>query len=259
MNIQLVSDLHLEFSRGAPLQPAPGADVLVLAGDIGVGTQAVRAFAEWPTPVLYVLGNHEAYGARLDETLREARRASRGTSVQVLNNDSVTMGRVRFLGTTLWTDYELHGESKRRESMTAAERQLLDHQAIRGDSGFFSPAEALKLHQVAREWLFDQLMLPHDGPTVVVSHHGPHPNSVHPRYAGNPLNPAFNSDLTALLPLAKLWLHGHVHDSFDYVQAGCRVVANPRGYPRNWKSARSAAEVGYENEAFDPMLVVSVP
>ena len=35
MNVQLLSDLHLESNPGFTAQPLAGADLLVLAGDIG--------------------------------------------------------------------------------------------------------------------------------------------------------------------------------------------------------------------------------
>lgn len=38
----------------------------------------------------------------------------------------------------------------------------------------------------------------------VITHHGPHCGSVHPRYAGDPLNAAFVSDLSELAPKASL-------------------------------------------------------
>lgn len=258
MRIHIASDLHLEFSRGHLLEPLPAADLLVLAGDIGVGTQAIQAFRNWPTPVLYVPGNHESYGGDLNETLYEIRRASVGTAVQVLNNDTALFDGVRFLGTTLWTDYELHGASQSDFSMRVAEKQLWDHQEIRHERGRFTAQHALGLHKASRLWLQEHLLSPHMGPTVVISHHGPHPRSVHPRYAQDALNPAFNSDLTPLLGHAHLWIHGHVHDSFDYIENGCRVVANPRGYPRNWKTAQSPKELSFENQHFDPGLVVEV-
>lgn len=65
MRIQLASDLHLEpltdrFPGERVVAPAPDADLLVLAGDIANGLDGVRLFADWPVPVLYVMGNHES-------------------------------------------------------------------------------------------------------------------------------------------------------------------------------------------------------
>lgn len=110
MKIQLASDLHLEFlQRDFPgerlICPAHEADLLVLAGDIANGTDAISLFKDWPVPVLYVAGNHEFYHRSFEITRTALRHAAAGTAVHFLDNDVVDFGGVRFLGCTLWTDY----------------------------------------------------------------------------------------------------------------------------------------------------------
>lgn len=263
MRIQLASDLHLEFlvstrPEEAVIAPARDADVLVLAGDIGTGLQALEVFAEWPAPVLYVAGNHEFYGFDLQALRRHLADAARGTSVRFLDNSVADFGGTRFLGTTLWTDYKLSPNVPQAQAMGIAARALADHGRIRHEGGMFSPADALTEHLESRAWLESELAKPYDGRTVVVSHHGPHPGSIHPRYATDPLNAAFASDLSPLLDGASLWLHGHVHDSFDYTMNGCRVVANPLGYPRNAMSAIQARGLRFENSQFQWACVLEV-
>ena len=118
--------------------------------------------------------------------------------------------------------------------------------------------KALAEHELSRAWLEQELNKPYDGKTVVISHHGPHPLSVHPRYVGEALNAAFVSNLTELLPKGDLWIHGHVHDSFDYRVGRCRVVANPLGYARDRYSAAHAKELVFENNAFQWACVIDV-
>ena len=193
MKIQLASDLHLEFlQREHPgerlITPAPDADVLVLAGDIANGTDAIRLFADWPVPVLYLAGNHEFYGLCMENTRRELRAASRGSNVRFLDEEAVELGGVRFLGATLWTDYDLDGRPAQAAVMRMCERRLMDHSAIRTRRGTFEAADAWQEHQSSRSWLQVKLAERFAGATVVISHHGPHRNSVHPRYAGDPVN-----------------------------------------------------------------------
>lgn len=262
MRIQLASDLHLEFlARQFPgerlIKPAHQADVLVLAGDIGVASSAIDLFRDWPVPVLYVAGNHEAYSGTWEAVLDELTNAARGTSVRFLERDAVDFGGVRFLGCTLWTDYRLQSNYTQGQLMQNAQRSLNDHRLIRTRDGeLFSAAHALREHELSRAWLRDELSRPYDGKTVVVTHHGPHPLSIHPKYAGDMTNAAFASDLSELLPKADLWLHGHVHDSFDYTVGRCRVVANPRGYPRNRYSVTSVQQLEFENPAFQYACVI---
>lgn len=264
MLIQLASDLHLEhlensFPAAQTISPAQGAEALVLAGDIGRGTNALELFRDWPVPVLYVAGNHEAYGSTWNGTLAELREASRETSVRFLERDTTEVGGVRFLGCTLWTDYSLQLNRTRSQLMENAERRIADHRQIRGEvGGYFTAADALREHELSRAWLGSKLAQPFDGKTVVVTHHGPHPLSVHPRYLGDPLNAAFVSDLSELLQGPDLWLHGHVHDSFDYNVNGCRVVANPRGYPRNASSCGREKDLLFENPSYECALVLEV-
>ena len=135
MRIQIASDLHLEmlhrrFPDHNPVAAAP-ADVLVLAGDIAAGTDAVDVFADWPIPVIYVHGNHEAYGSVYEELIRAIRARAAGTQVRFLERDEVIIGDVRFLGCCLWTDYDLYG--MRERSMQMARRFMHDHTVIRAD------------------------------------------------------------------------------------------------------------------------------
>jgi predicted phosphodiesterase len=261
MRFQIASDLHLEmlyrFADYRVIEAAPDADALILAGDIHSHTHAIKAFADWPVPVYYVHGNHEGYSAHYYGVTAEIDRAATGTNVNYLERNAVRVGGLRILGTCLWTDYELDGHAP--SAMREAQRCLRDHSSIRvGDGGYFTPAIARTEHMKSRAWLRDQLALPFNGKTVVVTHHGPHPQSVHPRYVGDLLNAAFVSDLTSLVDQADLWVHGHVHDSFDYKVGKCRVVANPRGYARNRHYAESPDTLEWENLTFNGALVVEV-
>lgn len=265
MRIQLASDLHLEHLEnllpGTPtISPADGADLLVLAGDIGRGVRALNLFRNWPVPVLYVAGNHEAYGAVWADTINALREAARNTSVRFLEREVAEHGGVRFVGCTLWTDYRLNANRTQRQLMEHAELRIADHYQIRvSEEKYFSAADALREHETSRTWLSQELAKPHDGKTVVVTHHGPHPLSVHWRYAGDPTNAAFASNLTEFLQQGPaLWLHGHVHDSFDYEVSGCRVVTNPRGYPQNVSSAPTVSSLRFENSAYQDALVVDL-
>lgn len=260
MRLQIASDLHLDalqskFPGSLPLEPATQADLLVLAGDIHVGATAVECFAGWPVPVIYVSGNHEAYGSAYAETVAAIGRRAQGTQVHHLERRAIELGGVRFLGCCLWTDYELYGDSAK--SMDYAREAMSDHAAIRReDGGAFDPEDALAEHRRAVQWLTRELATPFDGKTVVVTHHGVSPASIHERFRDHPVNVGFLSDLRHLLPLADLWIHGHVHDSFDYRFGDTRVVANPRGYPLNLTSAQVETELQWENAAFDPMCIV---
>ena len=253
MKIQLASDLHLEFLQSKwdeerLISPHPDADVLVLAGDIASDTDVHYHFADWPVPVIYVLGNHELYGQEYGDVYANVAKITRDSVIHFLEKQTVEIGGIRFLGCTLWTDYLLKGSNQPQHVlMSVADRSLNDHRLIRKGEVPFSPKMALVEHQRSVDWLRWELEKPFAGKTVVVTHHGPHPNSVHPRYQSDELSAAFVSDLSDLLPYADLWMHGHVHDSFDYQVGRCRVVANPAGYVLNRRAAAGREDFIFEN------------
>lgn len=262
MKIQIASDLHLEwvhsrFPDAAPLVPAEGAELLVLAGDIHSGDKALDAFKDWPVPVVYVSGNHEYYGYNihsLTDHMRE--RSARDTAVNYLEMREWTAPGIRVLGVTLWTDYALFQNPTR--AMLVAQRALADHRYIGGKDGVFRPEDALARHEASMSWLRAHLAKPFDGKTVVVTHHGPHPLGIATRWAADPLTPAFFSDLRQDMQSVDLWVHGHTHDQVDVQEGRCRIVANPRGYPLNLRMVASAQELAFENPRFNPSMVVEV-
>ncbi|HEX9451230.1 MAG TPA: metallophosphoesterase family protein [Burkholderiales bacterium] len=267
MKIRLLSDLHLEHSHRHPpfSLPAADADVVVLAGDIDNGTRAID-WAETTFPgqtVLYVPGNHEYYDADLHTAAAALRaRARRSANVQLLDNDERVIDGVRFLGSTLWTDFALVGRQNADHAMAESLKYVVDFRKIRVGEDFLTPLQTIDLHLDAVGFLQERLERPFAGKTVVITHHAPHPNSVHPRWTGNVVNAAFVSDLTRLMGKPVLWFHGHTHDSFDFTVQGTRVLANPMGYrTSNWREARTAAstaQVTTENERFNPALVVEI-
>lgn len=253
MNLQIVSDLHLSLW---PFElPATDADVVVVAGDVARPREAMAWLTGIGRPVLYVAGNHEFYGGSIDGTRAELKRLAAGTLVRVLDDDEVEIDGVRFLGNTLWTDFRLVGEGSRRDRAVAeATRFVRDFTRIRAsESGerLFTVDDSVALFDAHARWLRERLADTRAGPTVVITHHAPSPASIHPRFASSLVNVAFASDLGALFDRSRvrLWVHGHMHDSFDYVLNGTRVVCNPRGYAKGGIA---------ENRMFDPKLIVSV-
>ena len=271
MRIRVLSDLHEEFRhRLGPLAlPRVEADVTVLAGDIGNGDDLVEVALRPEfdgTQRVLVPGNHEYYGTAIGPArarLREAvDRANAGASpgrgrLHLLDDGCAVIDGVRFVGGTLWTDYLLHGEAGRERALQLAQGVVTDFRAVQMEPGVpFTAEHSIALHMAGRAYLEQALAEPFEGATVVVTHHAPHPGSVAARFAGNEVNPAFVSDLGALMGRAPLWIHGHTHDGFDYTVAGTRVVANPAGYRK--RAPHLPLGFAFENQRFDPELVIDL-
>ena len=271
MHIQLLSDLHLEENSAFQPQRAPGADVLVLAGDIGSyqGGSALSAlgdedfglgrFADWPVPVIVVPGNHEYDTLDFDATHARLRATCERLGLIWLERETIVLHGVRFVGTTLWADFDALAPrgptasladqlQARHKAFRAADYYLRIAATTRGGAPFL--AEQIREHAlVCQAWLRAALAEPFDGPTVVVTHFAPSLRSADPRYGLRPGTAGFCNALDDLLPLADLWLHGHLHCAIDWRDDSgrCRVVANPLGYEKKGEQA-----------AFAPQLTIAV-
>lgn len=235
VRLYVLSDLHLERQPFTP--PPVQADVVVLAGDISIGTRGVEWAREWADgrPVLYVVGNHELYGHSLPALIDELRAAAAGSSIRVLENDELVVDGVRFLGCTLWSDFDFDGAERRAQAMILSERVVNDYGqiAIGSDGRALAPADTRQLHLSSRAWLKLRLEQEHPGPTVVVTHHAPLIRSRPSSPVLRALAGAFASDVTELMggDRVALWIFGHTHRVADLELRGTRVVSNPRGYP----------------------------
>ncbi|MDH3230361.1 MAG: metallophosphoesterase [Alphaproteobacteria bacterium] len=253
--IAVASDLHIEFERSGEPEPAPvaaglhpsggpdlgavhgEADLMILAGDIDLGTAGVvwadEAARFLGIPAVYVMGNHEAYHGDLGAVLEGCRAAAAETDGRVLflENDAVEVAGVRVLGCTLWTDYAINGDAG--AGMRDAAAGLADHRLIRLAGRGFTPEDALARHRESRSWLEGELARGAAGPVVVATHHAPVRAAIEPRYEGSPLSPAFVSDLEGLIaahaPAA--WIWGHTHFSVDVMHGATRCISAQRGYP----------------------------
>ena len=233
MRIHILNDLHIEFESFEP--PETDGDVIVLAGDIHVGKRGLQWAMEHfsDKPVIYVLGNHEYYKEAMPKFTSTLRREAMGSNVHVLENDSATIGNVRFLGCTLWTDFKLF-ENPRIAGHEAAQR-MTDYRRIKVSPQYrkLQPIDTAGLHTRSVMWLKKELTYTRNQKTVVVTHHAPSLRSIPEGLREDILRATYASHLDKVVERSRacLWFHGHVHTEFDYRLGETRVVCNPRGYP----------------------------
>lgn len=245
MKLQILSDIHLEFADLMPVQT--DADVIILAGDIGKSSKGLEwARQSFPhQEIVVVAGNHEHYGSDMLEERPYCGAVAEQLGIHLLENQSVVVGDTRFLGATLWTDFRLFGYDQEWFAIQAGQRGLNDFRLIREGGKPFTARRSQELHEASLKWLQHAIAEPHDGKTVVVSHHLPSMLSVADRFKQDLLSACFASNLDDLFGRMELWIHGHTHECFDYSSEGTRVICNPRGYPR-------------ENAKFDSGKVVDI-
>lgn len=277
MRIQLLSDLHLERYPTFVPHAVGNVDVLVLAGDIGsyqagsllnrrdFGLERFspnRLGARWPR-VLFVPGNHELDSLDFEEGLRELRGVCAELGIEWLDQAEIVIDDVRFLGTTLWSDFDALSRAEKTEPRQLAAREKAFRAAnfyLRKNTSLRAgePLLAEGIREISLEcqaWLRQALARPYAGKTVVVTHFAPSLRSADPRYGLTPGTAGFCNALDDLFKSVDLWLHGHLHCINDYIVEGqegaqpwrCRVVANPLGY----------AAKG-EQDSFRPGLVIEL-
>lgn len=279
MKIKVISDIHLEFSD-CFVENNHEYDVLILSGDImlaqdlhdhphmeygmysnvnleGLGRRQQTALrfrnflkrASFQFPhVLYVAGNHEFYHGKFYAGLDYLREeCAKYPNVHFLENEVKRIDDVLFMGATLWTDCN-KGDPL---TLHALSDMMNDFRIIRNDyAGYRSlkPADIAERHRKTLQYFRIVLSDNKDTKCVVVGHHSPSYQSIHPQYAHDKImNGGYHSDLSEFIldhPQIKLWTHGHTHHAFDYVIGETRVVCNPRGY----QTDGYAEETGYNDD-----------
>ncbi len=244
LKIQIISDLHLEF--GDMVVPRIDRDLLIIAGDLDIGKKPIKFIKEQLkiSPVIYILGNHEFYHQDYDEIM-DFWKKIKITNFYFLENSAVELNGIKFLGAILWTDIN----KGNKKDIAEAKLGLNDFYVIRKDNRKFTPEDTIILHNQSVKWLKNELKKEFNGKTVVITHHLPSNLSSHKKYEKSPINPCFYSDLDDIIKTFSpgLWIHGHTHDSFDYLLDNTRIICNPRGY---WNRE--------ENQKFNPSLIIEI-
>lgn len=264
MLIQQMSDLHLEFDPSFRAENTSNADILMLNGDICVaeyfnkgpdsphyntGFKFFEFFSDASRKykyVLYIPGNHESYHGKIHKTASTLKRIlTCFWNIHILDNEFLDLEDTRFIGTTLWTDCNKGNPL----SVMNIEQSMNDFRLIKRDGGRFNARNSIKLHVEAKNFIKEAAK--DHSKVVVMSHHAPSFGSVHPKYRTGTygeLNGAYYSDLDKLIlnrPQIKLWTHGHMHNTFDYLIGDTKIVCNPKGYRD-------------ENPSFNPNLLLEI-
>ena len=249
MRIRVLSDLHQEF--GEVDVPDVPCDCVILAGDVSTKQSGLKWILKRfrDVPVIYLCGNHEFYGARYPRLIEKLREQAKGTNVHFLENDFVTIGGIHLFGCTLWTDMALFGNWV--DGAAEAGAVMNDYRRVRNSEHHYahlSPRDTRTAH-LASLAAMREFFAAHDAMhSVIVTHHAPSILSLPERRRTEEVSCAYASRLDDFILeyQPRLWIHGHIHHSNDYLIGQTRILANPRAYPDD------------PNETFDPRLVADL-
>lgn len=246
MKILLLSDLHTEFTNNTHPTPQVDCDVIVLAGDIGVGLNGIKLANKWhkelSIPIVIINGNHEyydnGYGAyfgmgelNLFQEMQLRQLSLCNENVHFLENASVIIDGVRFLGCTLWTDFRTDKNLTQEQEMYQAKHFLNDYRACYYKLGkLLTPQNTLEIHKKSKKWLNKELKKPFYGKTVVVTHHSPIINDFYADKNGSFCN-RMDNFIKKHSESIDLWGFGHTHHNVNIDIHGVHVVSNKYGYP----------------------------
>jgi len=241
MKIHLMSDLHVESHLTELVAGAGRDDVLCLvAGDWANGDTIKRdgyskVANPHGVPIVTIRGNHEWYDLNLHHHDTVHRKAAIAAGMTLLDRERFELNSWTILGCTLWSNFELYGPRIAGAAGTEAHRCISDFGYIRNGRKALAPLAAIAMYERDHAWLDEQLAACDPERTIVMTHFGPHPNSVHEIYRENPgatlMNPYYANN-TGLIEKYQpaLWVHGHTHELLDYTVGRTRVFCNPRGY-----------------------------
>lgn len=229
MKIYYFSDLHLEFENIniKKFHHIKNDDIVILAGDIGVGLMArklVEQLCNLAKHVLLVAGNHEYYSNCVRDI--KSRWSNIGvTNFTFLDNQAITINDVTFIGGTMWTSLS------NPVSEQLASDYMNDYKCIRNGKELITTKFTKTEHEAFKTALLHHLEKPAKN-IVVVTHHAPCHLSIDQKYIGDQINDAYYEDMTSVMDQYNInyWIHGHVHNSFDYGVYNTRVLSNPKGY-----------------------------
>lgn len=255
MKINVLSDLHIE--NGEYNFPIIPSDLLVLAGDIcQINKKEILINFLKTIPsnqrTIMVLGNHEYLFSDHNQCEFNMRIILNDfPQITLLENESIIIDDIEFIGSTLWTNFLAHGQEYYLASKEFIQKHWTPENAfiIENNQKINLTVDfAEQKSNIALNYLENKLNYKHNGKRVVISHFPPTKLSTELAYINDKLNSYWINDFDYLFKDISLWIHGHIHQSKNYIHpSGTHVVCNPRG---NLKKIM--------NNSFDPNLIIEI-
>jgi predicted phosphodiesterase len=234
LRLRYLSDLHLEFIKPSKMTelieqiPSGFYDICILAGDIGNPYQEnydifMNFISENFKKSFVIAGNHEYYNRT--KTIGETNEYltnyfKKFNNITFLNNSYEYYENQCFIGTTLWS------------KIMQPQYEINDIYCIPN----FDYIKYNRLNSINIDFLEDALEKNEN--CIVITHHMPSYDLLHPKYVTPrlaPYNQWFCSNLNDLLvrKMDKIdcWIYGHTHTPSYRKLCGVPFACNPIGYP----------------------------
>lgn len=251
-SIKIISDTHLEYNSKKEILSnlsITKKDTVILAGDIGKPAtldyfNLIKYISTNSKNVILIAGNHEYYNSNkiwsiIETTIEKV--ASNFDNVYFLQNKSVILDGVKYIGTTLWSDVS--------KNILLVSKLMNDYcrikEKINGIKKPITPAHTLHWHNLAVDYIEKELKKEKIIPIVMVTHHLPSFKSL----KGDKKDGCFSSyatNLEYLISKVDIWVHGHHHKSIHYKINDTLIISNPLG------------RISYEDTGYDKKLSVLI-
>ena len=269
-HLRIISDIHTDVNADRNYVFNFGDDFVINCGDTSGDAYSTRDWIRtFMRQGISVGGNHLGYSHfdwandgpqnqylyhsnihpnnTINGQKNRLRCTFKGSSTPFLSNDTWEHDGIVYIGTTLYTDFELFGKENKIPCMMEARHRLNDFKrcsyykhVVKRDNGFvvpLTPEDYLYLFKGGFGYIKNSIKRYRNKkcklPVVVITHFAPTPYHVADQYKNDPLSASFASDLRkeiAEMPEIRLWCSGHVHNSVDFILGKCRFVSEPFGY-----------------------------
>lgn len=233
MNIQFLSDLHLEFGSNMYFMERypviPNADILVMAGDIVTlnriheadVSEFINNLSKNFKSIYWVPGNHEYYGSDILSNINKKIR----DNVKIVNNESIVVDDTKIIFSTLWTKISDYNQ-------WIIEKHVGDFRWIRYGKYRMSYSRVNDFHKESIDFIESELAKNDTDKVVVVTHHVPTFVNYPDRYKDSMVNEAFAVELSDIIKKYSpdVWIYGHNHHNNTFKLHNTLVTTNQLGY-----------------------------
>lgn len=245
MKLRIISDIHADINRNENYKFNFNDDFMIICGDIsGDRFTTEKWINENIKSGIFVEGNHFGYNSiTYDEqdtkqySNKYLKNKFKDGLVRFLEDDFIIIDNIVFVGCTLYTDFNLYGNTI--SDSILSRKYINDYRYVKikdkenNTIRYISPSDIIKYHKKSISFINKTCKKYQNKKIVAITHYAPSINCVSEEYKNSIINSSYASNLEWIMKNNNnlvLWCHGHTHSDIDFVKYGTRVVCCPFGY-----------------------------